>query len=57
MDSAGLGMVVRHFARCRSNGVRFVAAGATPRVLELFNLTKVDTVLPLTATVEQADAP
>jgi anti-anti-sigma factor len=57
MDSAGLGMVVRHYARCRSKSVRFVAAGANPRVLALFSLTKVDTVLPLAATVEQAEAP
>jgi anti-anti-sigma factor len=57
MDSAGLGMVVRHYTRCQGNGVRFVAVGATPRVLELFKLTKVDAVLPLAATVEQADAP
>ena len=57
MDSAGLGFVVRYFARCQSNGVRFVAAGATARVLELFELTKVNTVLPLAATVAEADTP
>jgi anti-anti-sigma factor len=55
MDSAGLGMVVRHYARCQDKGVRFIAAGVSPRVLELFRLTKVDTILPMTATVEEAD--
>jgi hypothetical protein len=32
-----------------------IAAGANPRVLELFRMTKVDSVIPITATVEQAD--
>ncbi len=57
MDSAGLGMVVRHYTRCRNNGVRFVAAGASPRVLALFNLTKVGAILPLAATVDEANVP
>ena len=56
MDSAGLGMVVRHYARCHDKGVRFVAAGAAPRVVELFAMTKVDTIIPMRATVEEADA-
>jgi anti-anti-sigma factor len=55
MDSTGLGMVVRHYVRCQNNGVRFIAAGASPRVLELFTLTNVDTVIPMTATVEEVD--
>jgi anti-anti-sigma factor len=57
MDSAGLGMVVRHYTRCKSAAVRFTAVAATPRVLDLFTLTKVDTVLPLATTVAQADIP
>jgi anti-anti-sigma factor len=56
MDSAGLGVVVRHYTRCQDRGVRSIAAGMSPRVLELFKLTKVDTVLPLIATAEEADA-
>ncbi|MBS1851784.1 MAG: STAS domain-containing protein [Acidobacteria bacterium] len=55
MDSAGLGMVVGHYVRCHRKGVRFVAAGATPRVRELFRMTKVDTTLPLADKVEDAD--
>jgi anti-anti-sigma factor len=54
MDSSGLGMVVRHYVRCQDNGVRFIASGVNPRVLELFKLTNVDTVIPLIATVEEA---
>ena len=55
MDSAGLGMVIRYYARCQDKGVRFIAAGVSPRVLELFQLTKVDTIIPMIATVEEAD--
>jgi anti-anti-sigma factor len=54
MDSTGLGMVVRHYVRCQDKGVRFIAAGVSPRVLELFKLTNVDTVIPMIATVEEA---
>jgi anti-anti-sigma factor len=55
MDSAGLGMVVKHYTRCQDKGVRFIVAGATPRVLELFKLTKVDTIIPMIPTLEEAD--
>ena len=54
MDSSGLGMVVRHYVRCQDKGVRFVAAGVNPRVLELFKLTNLDTVIPLIDTVAEA---
>ncbi len=53
MDSTGLGMVVRHYVRCQDKGVRFIAAGVSPRVLELFQLTNVDTVIPMTATYDR----
>jgi hypothetical protein len=32
-----------------------VAAGGGARVLELFKITKVDAVIPMVATVEEAD--
>jgi anti-anti-sigma factor len=54
MDSSGLGMVIRHYVRCQDKGVRFMVAGASPRVLELFKLTNVDTVIPMFTTVEEA---
>jgi anti-anti-sigma factor len=56
MDSAGLGRIVRHYVHCRGKGVRMIAAGASPRVLELFKMTKVASIIPLTATVEEADS-
>jgi anti-anti-sigma factor len=55
MDSWGLGMVVRHYARCKDKGVRFTAAGVSPRVQELFQLTKVDSIIPMSATLAEAD--
>ena len=55
MDSAGLGRIVRHYVHCRGKGVRMIVAGASPRVLELFKITKVDSAIAITATVEEAD--
>ncbi|MGA8270180.1 MAG: STAS domain-containing protein [Candidatus Sulfotelmatobacter sp.] len=55
MDSTGLGRIVGHYVHCRGKGVRMIAAGASPRVLELFKLTKVDSIIPMTATAEEAD--
>jgi anti-anti-sigma factor len=56
MDSSGIGMLVSHYVRCRGKGVRLIAAGANPRVAQLFKLTKVDTFIPMVATVEEAEA-
>src|SRR5277367_3014748 len=55
MDSAGLGIVVRHVVRCKSKGVRLVAAGVSSRVLELFKMTKVDGLISTVPTVEEAE--
>jgi anti-anti-sigma factor len=55
VDSAGLGMLVSHYVRCQDRGVRLVAAGVSARVLQLFEMTKVDGFFPRVATVEEAD--
>jgi len=55
VDSSGLGMIVRHYVRCQGKEVRFVIAGASSRVLELFKITKVDSFLSLKASVEDVD--
>ncbi len=55
MDSAGLGLIVSHYVRCQGRGVRLVIAGMSPRVLQLFEMTKVDKFFPRVATVEEAD--
>jgi len=56
MDSCGLGLIVGHFVRCQNKGVQFVAAGVSPRVLQLFQTTKVDHLFPMVKTVEEAAA-
>jgi anti-anti-sigma factor len=56
MDSTGMGMIVNHYVRCQGKGSKLICAGVSSRVLELFKLTKVDTVIPITATVEEAEA-
>jgi len=56
MDSCGLGLIVGHLVRCQNRSVRFVAAGVSPRVLQLFKMTKVDHLLPITGTVDEAAA-
>jgi anti-anti-sigma factor len=55
MDSAGLGRIVRHYVHCRGKGVRMVAAGVSPRVVEVFKMTKMDAVIPMAGTVEEVD--
>jgi anti-anti-sigma factor len=47
MDSVGLGMLVRLFVSSRNKGIRMSISGCTPRVSELFKLTKMDSVLPI----------
>jgi anti-anti-sigma factor len=54
MDSSGLGIVVSHTVHCRNRGVRFLLAGASPRTLELLRITRLDGVIPMAATVEDA---
>jgi len=54
MDSAGMGSIINYFVHCQNAKVRMIAAGVSPRVMELFKLTKVDSVIPLAASVEAA---
>jgi anti-sigma B factor antagonist len=56
MDSAGMGLVMNHYVRCQTKGAKLIVAGANSRVMDLFKVTKVDTVLPLVSTLEDAEA-
>jgi ABC-type transporter Mla MlaB component len=56
LDSSGLGLIISHFIRSRARGVRVVAVGVRPNVLQLFKFTKVDALIPMAATVEEAIA-
>jgi anti-anti-sigma factor len=56
MDSAGMGLVMNHYVRCQTRGARLVVSGANNRVMDLFKVTKVDSILPLVKTIEEAEA-
>lgn len=56
MDSAGMGLVMNHYVRCQTRGAKLIVVGANNRVLDLFKVTKVDTVLPMVPTVNDAEA-
>jgi anti-anti-sigma factor len=47
MDSTGLGMLVSHYVRCQSKGIRLSITGVNARIRELFRLTGMTTVLPI----------
>jgi anti-anti-sigma factor len=55
MDSRGLGLIATHLARCQKRGVKLVVAGASPRVRQVFHITKMDSVIPLASTVAEAE--
>jgi anti-sigma B factor antagonist len=54
MDSAGLGILVKSHVSHQQNGQRLILVGANHRVLDLFKITKVDTVLELALDMETA---
>jgi anti-sigma B factor antagonist len=56
MDSAGLGLLVNSYVSAQKNGRKIAVAGATPRIMALFEMTKVDNLLPLYPTPEAAEA-
>jgi anti-anti-sigma factor len=55
MDSAGMGVVVNYHVHCLNKGGRFIAAGVSPRILELFKITRVDLVIRMAATADEAE--
>jgi anti-sigma B factor antagonist len=56
MDSAGMGVVVNCHVHCQSRGGKFVAAGVSQRILEVFKMTHVDKVIAMAPTAEEAEA-
>lgn len=49
MDSAGLRLIVDHCLRNRRKGIQVVATGVSPRVLERFKTSRMEDLLPMTA--------
>lgn len=56
MDSAGMGLVINYHVHCQNRGGRLVAVGVSPRVLELFKITRVDSVISMAATTDEAES-
>ena len=55
MDSAGMGAIINFYVSSQRRGHKLIAAGVNQRVMELFKLTHVDSLIPITATVEEAE--
>jgi anti-sigma B factor antagonist len=55
MDSAGMGAIINYYVSAVRRGNKLIAAGANYRVVELFKLTHVDSLIPMAATIEEAE--
>jgi anti-sigma B factor antagonist len=55
MDSSGMGAIINYHVHSERNGARMIVAGVNNRVLELFKLTHVDTVIAMAASVEAVE--
>ena len=55
MDSAGMGAVINPHVHCQGKGAKLIITGVSPRILELFKMTRVDTVITQAPTVEDAE--
>jgi len=56
VDSAGLGVLTQSYSIFNNGGGKFVLSGITERVGQILKLTRLDTILPLAATEEEARA-
>jgi anti-anti-sigma factor len=56
MDSAGLGLLVNFYVAAQKNGRKMAVVGTTHRIMALFEMTKVDSLLKLYPSVEDAEA-
>ena len=55
MDSAGLGAVLGAYVSCQRQRFKFALAAVTRRVLTLFEVARVDSLVPRFDTVEAAE--
>jgi len=56
IDSAGLGSVVNAHVSCVNTGRHFAIVGMSDRVRTLFQMTRVESVLPIFTTIEEAES-
>lgn len=55
IDSAGLGVVLSHWAHTQRVGTKFAAVAISDRVRVLLEMTRVSTLLPIYATIADAE--
>jgi anti-sigma B factor antagonist len=55
MDSAALGCIIRIYTACQNAQRRFAITGLTSRIRSLFELTRIDGLLPCFKTLTEAD--
>ena len=56
MDSAGMGAIMNYYTHCQNKGVKLIVVGVSSRVMELFRMTRVDTVMTFAPSAEEAEA-
>lgn len=55
IDSAGLGTILSHWSHTQRHGKKFAMTGVSTRIGVLLEISKVNTVLPMFKTAEDAD--
>ena len=55
MDSAGLGVLLGHFAHTQRGGYKFALTGISPRLRTIFEITHTDSLLPIFGTQDEAE--
>jgi anti-anti-sigma factor len=55
IDSAGLGTILSRWSHTQRTGHKFALTGVSPRIEVLLEITKVNTVLPMFKTPDEAD--
>jgi anti-sigma B factor antagonist len=55
VDSFGIGILVGAFGRCKEGGGVMRVAGVQDKILHIIKIARVDLVLPLDASVEEAE--
>src|SRR4051812_13898091 len=55
MDSAGLGVLMNYFVSSQSHGRKFLLTGVSDRIRALLEMTKVESVLKICASIDDAE--
>ena len=55
IDSAGLGTILAHWSHTQHHGRKFAMTGVSKRIQMLLELTRVNTVLPVFQTADEAE--